>query len=83
MGNGCCFGEAGGRMAVGSSMTGQHNHPSDGPNDAVSLFLKSRGYHGLFSQIEVSFLSPLTLFLTLTMLITSIIRKFTYSHTLL
>ncbi|KMS95665.1 hypothetical protein BVRB_006000 [Beta vulgaris subsp. vulgaris] len=54
MGNGCCFGEAGGRMAVGSSMTGQHNHPSDGPNDAVSLFLKSRGYHGLFSQIELS-----------------------------
>ena len=54
MGNGCCFGDAGGTMAVGSSgVGGYHKYHNDGPNDAVSLFLKYRGYHGLFSQIEV------------------------------
>lgn len=41
-------------MAVGSSSVGgYHKHHNDGPNDAVSHFLKYRGYHGLFSQIEV------------------------------
>ncbi|KNA13648.1 hypothetical protein SOVF_114760 [Spinacia oleracea] len=57
MGNGCCFGEVGGRTAVGTSMYGggggQNKHHNDGPNDAVGHFLKSHGYHGLFSQIEV------------------------------
>lgn len=56
MGNGCCFGDAGGRTAVGGSLGGggQHNNPNDGPNDAVTHFLKSQGHHGLFSQIELS-----------------------------
>ncbi|XP_021716106.1 protein BONZAI 1-like [Chenopodium quinoa] len=53
MGNGCCFGDAGGRTAVGGG-GGQYKHHNDGPNDAVSFFLKSHGYHGLFSQIELS-----------------------------
>ncbi|KAL2935545.1 Protein BONZAI 1 [Bienertia sinuspersici] len=52
MGNGCCFREPGGRTAVGSSIGGHAQN--NGPNDAVNLFLKSHGYNGLFSQIELS-----------------------------
>ncbi len=51
MGN-CCSDEAGGRAAVGG--TGLGLNPN-APNDAVDRFLKSRGYNGLFSQIEVLF----------------------------
>lgn len=51
MGN-CCSDDTGGRSAVGGASS--HHNPSDGPNDAVDYFLKSRGYHGLFSQIELS-----------------------------
>ncbi|KAL4296469.1 hypothetical protein GQ457_12G006610 [Hibiscus cannabinus] len=48
MGN-CCS-DAGGRMAAvgGTAATGNQN-------DAVDLYLKSRGIHGIFSQIELSF----------------------------
>ncbi|KAF7840219.1 protein BONZAI 1 [Senna tora] len=50
MGN--CFSDvAGGRMAIGGSV----QIPTDALNDAVDNFLKSRGYHGLYSQIELSF----------------------------
>lgn len=51
MGN-CCSDEAGGRAAVGG--TGLGLNPN-APNDAVDRFLKSRGYNGLFSQIELSY----------------------------
>ncbi|KAH9617556.1 hypothetical protein KSS87_013852 [Heliosperma pusillum] len=50
MGN-CCSDVAGGRAAVGG---GNGNKTSDGRNDAVDHFLKSRGFHGLYSQIELS-----------------------------
>ncbi|KAI4336399.1 hypothetical protein L6164_014930 [Bauhinia variegata] len=53
MGN-CCSDVAGGRAAIGGTAGSVHN-PADTPNDAVDNFLKSRGYHGLFSQIELSF----------------------------
>ena len=49
MGN--CY-SAGGWMAVGGGSS-SHSNPADGPNDAVDYFLTSRGYRGLFSQIEV------------------------------
>lgn len=55
MGN-CCSDEAGGRAAVGGTAASQDN-PLNAPNDAVSHFLNSRGYHGLYSQIEVLSLS--------------------------
>lgn len=48
MGN-CCSDDGGGRSAVGGTSASQHDH-----NDAVDLFLKSRGYRGLFVQIELS-----------------------------
>ncbi|RVW52528.1 hypothetical protein CK203_003953 [Vitis vinifera] len=48
MGN-CCSDDGGGRSAVGGTSASQHDH-----NDAVDLFLKSRGYRGLFVQIEES-----------------------------
>ncbi|CAI9113749.1 OLC1v1014416C1 [Oldenlandia corymbosa var. corymbosa] len=52
MGN--CFSDlAGGRSAVGGTASFQANH-SNAPNDAVDAFLKSRGHHGLYSQIELS-----------------------------
>ncbi|GMJ13994.1 hypothetical protein like AT5G61910 [Hibiscus trionum] len=48
MGN-CCS-DAGGRMAaVGRTAATGNQH------DAVDLYLKSRGIHGIFSQIELSF----------------------------
>lgn len=50
MGN-CCSDQAGGRAAVG----GTSSHNPNAPNEAIDQFLKSRGYNGLFSQIEVSF----------------------------
>ncbi|KAF7834031.1 protein BONZAI 1-like isoform X1 [Senna tora] len=53
MGN-CCSDVAGGRSAIGGT-AGHHHNPADAPNDAVDKFLRSRGYHGLFSQIELSF----------------------------
>ncbi|XP_022771115.1 protein BONZAI 2-like isoform X2 [Durio zibethinus] len=51
MGN--CFSDVGGSMAAvggtaASAATGNQN-------DAVDNYLKSRGFHGLFSQIELSF----------------------------
>lgn len=53
MGN-CCSDHAGGRSAVGGTAA-SHANPNGGPNDAVDRFLQSRGYQGLFSQIEVGF----------------------------
>lgn len=51
MGN--CFSDvSGGRSAVGGTAAFQAN-PSNAPNEAVDAFLKSRGYNGLYSQIEV------------------------------
>ncbi|XAR50393.1 hypothetical protein NMG60_11004704 [Bertholletia excelsa] len=52
MGN-CCSDVAGGRAAVGGTAT-SHGNPVDGVNEAVENFLTSRGYRGLFSQIELS-----------------------------
>ncbi|XP_057416010.1 protein BONZAI 1-like isoform X1 [Lotus japonicus] len=53
MGN--CFSDvAGGRTAIGGTAGGMLR-PSDAPNDAIDNFLRSRGYNGLFSQIELSF----------------------------
>ncbi|TKY73715.1 BONZAI 1 [Spatholobus suberectus] len=53
MGN--CFSEvAAGRAAIGGT-AGDFRNPAGGPNDAVENFLRSRGHHGLFSQIELSF----------------------------
>lgn len=48
MGN-CCSDGPAGQSAVGGT-SAAHRNP---PNDAVDCFLKSRGYRGLFSQIEV------------------------------
>ena len=50
MGN-CCSDVAAGKMAVGGTASDHYN--SAGPNDAVDNFFRSRGYNGLFSQIEV------------------------------
>ncbi|XP_071731805.1 protein BONZAI 1-like [Rutidosis leptorrhynchoides] len=52
MGNCCnCGGGDGGQSAIG----GSNNHPdTNRPNDAVDGFLKYRGYHGLYTQIELS-----------------------------
>ncbi|KAK7369595.1 hypothetical protein VNO80_11637 [Phaseolus coccineus] len=52
MGN-CCSDVPGGKMAVGGTASDHFN--SAGPNDAVDNFFRSRGYNGLFSQIELSF----------------------------
>jgi hypothetical protein len=51
MGN-CCSDYAGARTAIGGTAGSLLNQT----NDAVDNFFKSRGYHGLFSQIEVKFL---------------------------
>lgn len=53
MGN-CCSDVAGGRTAIGGTAGGLLN-PGNTSNDAVDNFFKSRGYQGLFSQIELSF----------------------------
>lgn len=50
MGN-CCSDVAGGQSAVGGTNSSLAAHV---PNEAVDAFLKSRGYNGLFSQIELS-----------------------------
>ncbi|KAI3463529.1 hypothetical protein Pfo_020192 [Paulownia fortunei] len=50
MGN-CCSDAAGGRSAVGGTNS---SSAANAPNDAVDAFLRSRGYSGLFSQIELS-----------------------------
>ncbi|XP_071903373.1 protein BONZAI 1-like isoform X1 [Coffea arabica] len=52
MGN-CCSDVAGGQSAVGGTASFQANS-SNAPNDAVDAFLNSRGYKGLYSQIELS-----------------------------
>ncbi|XP_015070748.1 protein BONZAI 1-like isoform X1 [Solanum pennellii] len=52
MGN-CCSDVAGGQTAVGGTGVNQGNQPN-APNEAVDAFLKSRGYQGLYSQIELS-----------------------------
>ncbi|PIN06451.1 Copine [Handroanthus impetiginosus] len=49
MGN-CCSDVAGGQSAVG----GTTSYAVNAPNEAVDAFLRSRGYKGLFSQIELS-----------------------------
>lgn len=50
MGN-CCSDYAGARTAIGGTAGSLLNQT----NDAVDNFFKSRGYHGLLSQIELSF----------------------------
>ncbi|KAK9278515.1 hypothetical protein L1049_028082 [Liquidambar formosana] len=52
MGN-CCSDDAGGRSAVGGATT-SHGNQTDAANDAVDVFLKHRGYNGLFTRIELS-----------------------------
>ncbi|KAF5204581.1 Bonzai-like protein [Thalictrum thalictroides] len=54
MGNCCSDNNGGGWSAVG----GSHNNiltPGATVNETVDFFLKSRGYQGLFAQIELSF----------------------------
>ncbi|KAL5795374.1 hypothetical protein ACOSQ2_000194 [Xanthoceras sorbifolium] len=51
MGN-CCSDTGGGMSAVGGTAV---PGSAGSTNDAVDLLLNSRGYHGLFSQIELSF----------------------------
>ncbi|KAL9419793.1 hypothetical protein AB3S75_037539 [Citrus x aurantiifolia] len=53
MGN-CCSDTGGGMAAVGGTAGLSYNAAASS-NDAVDWFLKSRGYLGLFSQIELSF----------------------------
>ncbi|KAH6806738.1 DCD and Cell domain protein [Perilla frutescens var. frutescens] len=50
MGN-CCSDVAGGQSAVGGTNS---SLAANAPNEAVDAFFKSRGYNGLFSQIELS-----------------------------
>lgn len=52
MGN-CCSDVSGGQSAVGGTASFQPNS-SNATNDAVDMFLQSRGYNGLFSRIELS-----------------------------
>ncbi|XP_019167485.1 PREDICTED: protein BONZAI 1-like [Ipomoea nil] len=52
MGN-CCSDVAAGQSALGANRSFRAN-PGDAAHDAVDAFLKSRGYQGLFSQIELS-----------------------------
>ncbi|KAJ8536117.1 hypothetical protein K7X08_034518 [Anisodus acutangulus] len=52
MGN-CCSDVAGGQSAVGGTGI-YHGNQANAPNEAVDAFLKSRGYQGLYSQIELS-----------------------------
>ncbi|XP_021285559.1 protein BONZAI 1 isoform X2 [Herrania umbratica] len=51
MGN-CCSDVGGGMAAVGGTAA---SAATGNQNDAVDMFFKSRGIHGLFSQIELSF----------------------------
>ncbi|KAK4350126.1 hypothetical protein RND71_029439 [Anisodus tanguticus] len=50
MGN-CCSDVAGGQSAVGGTGI-YHGNQANAPNEAIDAFLKSRGYQGLYSQIE-------------------------------
>ncbi|XP_043706902.1 protein BONZAI 1-like [Telopea speciosissima] len=52
MGN-CCSDDHGGQSAVGGTVASLQNL-AGGSNDIVDHFLKSRGYHVLFTQIELS-----------------------------
>ncbi|CAH9075844.1 unnamed protein product [Cuscuta epithymum] len=52
MGN-CCSDASGGKAAVGGNGS-SGNNPTDDASLAVDAFLKSRRYHGLYSQIELS-----------------------------
>ncbi|KAJ8553521.1 hypothetical protein K7X08_024199 [Anisodus acutangulus] len=52
MGN--CFSDvAGGQSAVGGTGI-NHGNQANAPNEAVDAFLNSRGYQGLYNQIELS-----------------------------
>ncbi|KVI06114.1 C2 calcium-dependent membrane targeting [Cynara cardunculus var. scolymus] len=51
MGNCCLGGAATSQSAIRRSSS---HRDANGPNDAVDGYLKSRGYHGLFTQIELS-----------------------------
>ena len=52
MGN-CCSDESGGHSAAGG--TGAYvANPNNGHNEAVDALLKSRGYDGLYSHVELS-----------------------------
>ncbi|KAL2554837.1 DCD (Development and Cell Death) domain protein [Forsythia ovata] len=53
MGN-CCSDVAGGQSAVGGTASYHTSSAVNAPNEAVEAFLKSRGYQGLYSQIELS-----------------------------
>ncbi|KAL3818472.1 hypothetical protein ACJIZ3_004377 [Penstemon smallii] len=50
----CCSDVSGGKSAVGGTTSYHASSTANASNDAVDAFLKSRGYNGLFSQIEVS-----------------------------
>lgn len=53
---GCCSDVSGGQQAVGGAQqaTGNNNGGGGGSNDAVDLFVKTKGgLHGLCTQIEV------------------------------
>ncbi|KAF8008861.1 hypothetical protein BT93_K2494 [Corymbia citriodora subsp. variegata] len=55
MGN-CCSDDRGGRAAIGGTPADiALGNGNDAPDDAVHLYLRSRGYHGLYSQIQLSF----------------------------
>nr|XP_043616447.1 protein BONZAI 1-like [Erigeron canadensis] len=56
MGN-CCGGSGGGgggQSAIGGLSSHHHPNTNNRPNDGVEGFLKYRGYHGLYTQIELS-----------------------------
>ncbi|CAI9780048.1 unnamed protein product [Fraxinus pennsylvanica] len=53
MGN-CCSDVTGGQSAVGGTASYHTSSAVNAPNEAVEAFLKSRGYQGLYSQIELS-----------------------------
>lgn len=52
MGN-CCSDVTGGHSAVEGTASYHTSSAVNVPNEAVDAFLKSRGYQGLYSQIEV------------------------------
>ncbi|KAF2312795.1 hypothetical protein GH714_040484 [Hevea brasiliensis] len=54
MGN-CFSDEAGGKAAVGGTSSAAGGGAAAAANDAIDYYFKSRGFHGIFSQIELSF----------------------------
>ncbi|KAJ4883283.1 Protein BONZAI 2 [Raphanus sativus] len=52
---GSCWSDGKGGGRGGGGMVGVCGTTSGCPNDAVDYYLKSRGFNGLFSQIELSF----------------------------